>query len=328
MAADGSNPLPPARPPASTPIGAAIRGIAGAIRQAAHATGTSFEYLLATAKAESNLNPKIAARTSTAAGLFQFVEQTWLATLKASGESLGYGRYAAAIERAPSGLHVVSDPALRAEIMQLRHDPAANAAMAGAFTRQNEAQLGRTLGRAPREGELYAAHFLGSGGAARLIGLAAADPTAKAAEAFPGAARANPTIFYDGDGRARSSASVLAELDRRYRAARVHSPALLAAADPAAITQALAAGRPGEIGPPIPPPAPDFHSLFHTGERRTAVSKRVAALWSAPAAESAGTTSAAKPRRSAAPRPPDRRGPLELQPDARVKVRSLFDGSV
>ena len=41
--------------------------IAGAIKQAASTTGTSFEYLLATAKMESNFNPTASASTSAAA---------------------------------------------------------------------------------------------------------------------------------------------------------------------------------------------------------------------------------------------------------------------
>ena len=45
--------------------------IAGAIKQAANTTGTSFQYLLATAKMESDFNPKATASTSSASGLFQ-----------------------------------------------------------------------------------------------------------------------------------------------------------------------------------------------------------------------------------------------------------------
>jgi hypothetical protein len=43
--------------------------VAGAIKQAADTTGTSFEYMVATAKMESNFNPKAAASTSSARGL-------------------------------------------------------------------------------------------------------------------------------------------------------------------------------------------------------------------------------------------------------------------
>ena len=56
--------------------------VTGAIRQAARMTGADFKYLLATAQVESNLNPNAQAATSSARGLFQFTEQTWLTTLK------------------------------------------------------------------------------------------------------------------------------------------------------------------------------------------------------------------------------------------------------
>ena len=73
--------------------------IAGAIKQAADTTGTSFEYLLSTAKMESNFNPKAGASTSSARGLFQFIDQTWLGTVKEAGAQLGYGKYADAITK-------------------------------------------------------------------------------------------------------------------------------------------------------------------------------------------------------------------------------------
>src|SRR2546425_5215073 len=99
--------------------------IAGAIKQAASTTGASFEYLLTTAKMESNFNPKAAATTSSARGLFQFIDQTWLGTVKEAGSQLGYGKYADAISRSPSGSYSVDDPTARAAIMKLRDDPEA-----------------------------------------------------------------------------------------------------------------------------------------------------------------------------------------------------------
>ena len=195
--------------------------VTGAIRQASQATGTSFNYLLATAQVESGLNPQAGAATSSARGLFQFIEQTWLGTIKQSGAQLGYGRYADAISKTSSGHYQVSDPAMRAEILKLRNDPTANAVMAGAFTKANADYLATKLGRQPSEGELYIAHFLGAGGAARLISLAAANPTAKGADYFPNAANANSSIFYDrATGHARSLAQVRDVLTARYDVAR------------------------------------------------------------------------------------------------------------
>jgi len=192
--------------PSSSAAGSTVTG---AIRQASQATGTSFNYLLATAQVESGLNPQAGASTSSARGLFQFIEQTWLGTLKQSGAALGYGRYADAISRTSSGHYQVNDLNMRAEILKLRHDPTANAVMAGAFTKSNADYLAAKLGRQPSEGELYIAHFLGAGGASRLISLAAANPSAKAADYFPHAANANPSIFFDRATRApRSLAQV------------------------------------------------------------------------------------------------------------------------
>jgi hypothetical protein len=200
--------------PSNSTAGSAVTG---AIRQAAQATGTSFQYLLATAQVESGLNPQAGAPTSSARGLFQFVEQTWLGTLKQSGAALGYGQYAAAITKTASGHYEVQDPAMRSAILKLRNDPVANAVMAGAFTQANAALLSAKLGRSPSEGELYIAHFLGAGGAARLISAAASSPNAAAASHFPDAAQANSSIFYDRTtGAARSLAHVRDILTARY----------------------------------------------------------------------------------------------------------------
>ena len=78
---------------------AAAPQITGAIQQAAKSSGISFEYLLTTAQIESNLNPAAQASTSSAKGLYQFIEQTWLGTMKADGLANGYGKYADAITR-------------------------------------------------------------------------------------------------------------------------------------------------------------------------------------------------------------------------------------
>src|SRR5580692_9268470 len=211
--------------------------VTGAIRQASAVTGTSFNYLLATARVESGLNPHAGASTSSARGLFQFIDQTWLGTMKQSGAELGYGRYAAAISRTTSGHYQVADPKMRSEILKLRNDPTANATMAGAFTRANADILSKKLGRAPSEGELYIAHFLGAGGAARLISLASSDPNAKATQYFPNAATANSSIFFDrSTGTARTMAQVRNVLTARYDVAARGS-----AADPVQTVQVTAA---------------------------------------------------------------------------------------
>jgi Transglycosylase SLT domain len=243
-------------------IGSGVSGIGqrvtGAIQQAASTTGAGFSYLLATAKIESGLNPEVKAKTSSATGLFQFIEQTWLQTMKESGAELGYGRYAAAIERTSSGRYVVSDPARRAEILNLRKDPTANAVMAGALTRQNANRLRAKIGRDPTEGELYIAHFLGAGGAARLINTAAKNPHVKAADLFPRAAAANRAIFYDKQGGARSVTGVYGVLVTKLARAMPASGAAtqVVQAAPAAPKAAAAPKATAALAAPVASNAP------------------------------------------------------------------------
>jgi hypothetical protein len=262
-------------------------GLAGAIRGAARATGTSFEYLLATAQVESGFNPRAAARNSSARGLFQFVDGTWLATMKESGASLGYGQYANAITRTSNGNYQVSDPAMRQKIMALRDDPKVNADMAGAFTRSNATRLENMIGRAPNDGELYMAHFLGAGGAAKLINLTSSNGSASAARAFPAAAHANRSIFYDRSGHAKSVNHVYAAIMQRYDTARSNAASMIANMNmtPNPAVPALPPGTTTLAAQEIAPVSqtkstgPIFHSMFTSDGRSGAVSNLVRELW-------------------------------------------------
>lgn len=289
-------------------------GVASAIRQASQSTGASFNYLLATAQVESGLNPNAGAATSSARGLFQFIEQTWLATIKQAGSALGYSRYADAISQTAPGKYEVSDPSLRSEILKLRGDPTANAVMAGAFTKSNADVLSQRLGRAPSEGELYIAHFLGVGGAARLISLAASNPTARASHFFSHAAAANSSIFYDRSGAPRSVAQVRDILTARYDMARNSQGGSTAAAqataapaasapDTAGIANAFAAGQQApangsgvaeKVAALVPAAAQSdrsqqqvFHGLFADASASGPLAPLVSALWGVPNANAA-----------------------------------------
>jgi len=195
----------------------AVQGIRGvveaAIQRASQATGVDFGFLLKTAGRESGMNPKAQAATSSAAGLFQFVEQTWLSTLKQHGAKYGYARYADLIVKGSDGRYRVSGPEARRAVMDLRLDPHAASLMAGELASDHAAYLRGRVGRAPTSGELYAAHFLGPQGSARLIEAVSTRPDAAAASLFPDAAQANRPIFYT-KGRAATVAEVYANLTR------------------------------------------------------------------------------------------------------------------
>jgi hypothetical protein len=219
---------------------------------------------------------------------------------------------------------------MRREILGLRRDPEVNAAMAGAFTNNNASILTSRLGRAPTDGELYIAHFLGAGGAGKLINAASAS-NPPAATLFPSAASANRSIFYDKQGRARLASEVYANLTGRYEVARLHTAPAVAAAetvpvrlavatpDPAGTTQAFAAYQP--VAPLQEDSGPVFHALFHTGERQEAVAPRINQLWGTPTAPVQARIAAA----SGASAPANGR-PLDLFQDMPPDIGGLFRG--
>ncbi|NEW86118.1 lytic transglycosylase domain-containing protein [Rhodopseudomonas sp. WA056] len=340
MAAEVSN-------PAVMIVDPARAKVAGAIKQAAGQTGTSFQYLLATAKMESDFNPTAQATTSSAQGLFQFIEQTWLGTVKEAGAQFGYGQYADAITRSASGSYSVSDPSARTAIMNLRNDPVVSSAMAGVLTQSNSFKLTGEIGRRPSDAELYMAHFMGVAGAAKLINTASDTPNVAGAALFPSAAAANQSIFYDRSGNARSVSEVYSNLASRYEAA-ASSPATQSAI-------ASVAGLPVTLASAAPPPAPVdnaaylasfpdvrnvapaqagdaartataqrgsepmFRSLFLGGDRAEPVSPAVQSLWSSPSpttlpSQAAMPSQTAMPELSRIPevRPPS---PLDLFSD-------------
>ncbi|MGV9006565.1 MAG: transglycosylase SLT domain-containing protein [Brevundimonas sp.] len=189
-----------------------LGGVEAAIRRASSATGVDFDFLMKTARRESAMNPSAQAPSSTAAGLFQFIEQTWLATVKQHGAQHGYGQYADLIHRGGDGRWRV-EGAARNVVLDLRFDPQAASTMAAELTASNAAYLRGRTGREPGAGDLYAAHFLGPAGAAQLMEAMATRPDASAVGIFPQAAAANRSIFYR-DGRPATVAEVHANLNR------------------------------------------------------------------------------------------------------------------
>jgi hypothetical protein len=179
--------------------------VSGALKKASASTGVGFDYLYRVAVRESSLNPSAKAKTSSAAGLFQFIEQTWLGAVKKYGAGHGLSAEAADIVRGANGRFTVADPARRQAILDLRFDAEKAASLAAELARENKAALEGSLGRAVGAAELYAAHFLGAKGARALL---SADAGASAAALLPSAAAANRHVFFDG-ARERSVGEVI-----------------------------------------------------------------------------------------------------------------------
>lgn len=182
-----------------------------AIRNAASVTGADFDYLVKTARRESNFDADAKARTSSATGLFQFTESTWLRMVDRYGEKHGLSVQADAIS--VSGRKVnVNGAVSRADILELRNDPDLSARMAGELARENADILEKKIGRAPTSAELYAAHFMGPSDAGKLVKAARDNVPGAAADMFPSAARANVNIFRGADGVRLTAAQLYSRL--------------------------------------------------------------------------------------------------------------------
>ncbi|MBR0553123.1 lytic transglycosylase domain-containing protein [Stakelama marina] len=193
--------------PAGTPV---QRAIAVASRK----TGMDFDYLLGQAQVESGMRADAHAPTSSATGLYQFIEQSWLQVMKQHGAEHGLGWAADAIQQGAGGRFYVSDPNMRQSILDMRNDPQTAALMAAEHAADNKVALESSLGRAATGTDLYMAHFLGLGGARSFLGAMEANPGRSGAAMFPAAARANRNVFYDGSGQPRS----LGEIYQRFAA--------------------------------------------------------------------------------------------------------------
>ncbi|MEG3181765.1 lytic transglycosylase domain-containing protein [Sphingomonas sp. LT1P40] len=175
-----------------------------AIAAASQKTGIDFNYLLGQAQVESGMRSNARARTSSATGLYQFIEQSWLGVVKEHGDKHGLGWASDSIKRTSSGRFVVPDAATRNAILSMRNDPQAASLMAAEHASDNKASLESSLGREATGTDLYMAHFLGIGGARKFLGAMDANPERGAASMFPAAARANRSIFYTPGGQQRS----------------------------------------------------------------------------------------------------------------------------
>lgn len=191
------------------------REITAAVAAASIAKRVDFNFLLKTALLESSFDPVKDVKTSSAIGLYQFVEQTWLYLMRDLGPDFGLQEFSEAIVLGDDGTYDVTDAKMRAQILWLRYDAALAAMFAAELTRRNADVLSRGLGREVGPEELYLAHVMGAGGAAELIRLAEQSPGANACKEFARAARANRTIFYDGR-KPRSVEAVYGVLTSKY----------------------------------------------------------------------------------------------------------------
>ncbi|AWB08304.1 lytic transglycosylase domain-containing protein (plasmid) [Azospirillum humicireducens] len=221
----GLKPAVPAPVPSSAKVAEAVEAMTSdnptaarvlvASQQVAGLSGHSFTAILAQATQESGLDSAAKNSRSSAAGPFQFLESTWLDLFRRHGAAYGQGDLASQIQ-VRNGVSSVKDPAVRRQILELRHDVDLSAGMAARYLAEGRDALEKRLGRRASESESRMAYVLGSGGAAKLIRAAESTPGAVAADLLPSAAKANHNLFHDrSSGRALSAAETVSRLTRR-----------------------------------------------------------------------------------------------------------------
>ncbi|MFP4097465.1 MAG: transglycosylase SLT domain-containing protein [Alphaproteobacteria bacterium] len=178
------------------------RDIIYAISTASKSSGVDFSYLLNQAAAESNFDADAKAGTSSATGLYQFIDRTWLSMVERYGDAYGIETHGKS----------------RQEILNMRNDPKASSFMAAAFASENEKFLNTHWGGDIGATELYFAHFMGASGAASFLNARDENPIQRAADLFPRAARANRNVFYNAQtGKARTLQEVYSFFDKKFQ---------------------------------------------------------------------------------------------------------------
>ena len=183
----------------------APKSVVFAIQDASENTGVDFAYLMQQASAESSFDPNAKAKTSSATGLYQFIESTWMNMIDKHGQNYG----------------IETQGKSRKDILELRKDPKIASHMAAEFASENEKFLETHWAKGEKEigsTELYLAHFMGASGAAGFLNARDENPMQKAAYIFPEAAQANRNVFYEANnGRARSFDEVYAFFDKKFQ---------------------------------------------------------------------------------------------------------------
>ncbi len=181
------------------------------IVRASRVTSVDPVLLMAIADKESSFKTEAQAQTSSASGLYQFIEKTWLGVVREFGPRYGLEKEAALI----MGGDLAA--AQRSRILDIRRDPYLSAVLAAEMLKRDSLRIARRIGRNLTGGEVYLVHFLGPDGAERMIDEVSRKPDTVAADLLPKPAAANKPIFYgtgsDGGSKSLSVAEVRSKFE-------------------------------------------------------------------------------------------------------------------
>lgn len=190
------------------------RHLVDTIVRAGRIVGADPTLLMAVADKESSFATEVKAKTSSATGLYQFIEQTWLGVIFEFGRKHGLQAEAALISR-NGRQFVIADANERQRILDLRREPYLSALLAAEMLKRDTLRLEKAMGRHLTGGEIYLIHFLGPDAAQTFIETMEDTPGASAAALLPRPAEANRPIFYAQSGGETKTLS-LSEVHKKF----------------------------------------------------------------------------------------------------------------
>jgi hypothetical protein len=197
--------------------------VLAAIRLGSIRTGVDFSFLMELARVESNFNPTVRAPKSSATGLFQFKDYSWLEAIKAFGADYGLKDYATQVELSEDkeeGQQPIVRDSLQLEVLALRVNPRLSTLLVAESIKRNLQELSDMIGREPRRADLYLSHLLGTTDAAIFLKALDEEPDAIAADIFPEAAARHSSVFLNLQHQPRTVSRVYQWVDRKFNTSR------------------------------------------------------------------------------------------------------------
>ena len=173
------------------------RELVDKIVRASYVAGVDPRLLMAIADKESSFVVRARASTSSATGLFQFIDAPWLKAVRDFGGQFALESEALAAASVIETRNEDASSRSRGQVLSLRNDPFVSTLLAAAMLRHEQEKLEIKIGRPLTDGEVYLVHFLGPAGAGKFLSALEENPGAAASQLLPAAARANRPIFFE-----------------------------------------------------------------------------------------------------------------------------------